>query len=80
MTPKGLYELKAVKGREFVELVNMFISGLTERSEYAVALQDHSRQGASCTDFSTLGALNYLGQVMCDDDDDDSYIFIFAFW
>lgn len=51
-----MYELKAVKGREFVELVNMFISGLKKRSEYAVALQDQSRQGASFTDFSTLGA------------------------
>lgn len=57
MTPKGMYELKAVKGRELVELVNMFILGLKERSEYAVAIQDLSRQGASFTDFSTLGAL-----------------------
>lgn len=56
MTPKGMYELKAVKGRELVDLVNMFISGLKERSEYAVAIQDLSRQGAF-TDFSTLGAL-----------------------
>uniref|UniRef100_A0A672MWX5 Unconventional myosin-VIIa-like n=1 Tax=Sinocyclocheilus grahami TaxID=75366 RepID=A0A672MWX5_SINGR len=40
MTPKGMYELKAVKGRELVELVNMFISGLKKRSVYAVAIQD----------------------------------------
>ncbi|XP_016105358.1 unconventional myosin-VIIa-like [Sinocyclocheilus grahami] len=45
MTPKGMYELKAVKGRELVELVNMFISGLKKRSVYAVAIQDLSRQG-----------------------------------
>lgn len=56
MTPKGMYELKAVKGRELVELVNMFISGLTKRSVYAVAIQDLIRQGASFTvfHFSTL--------------------------
>uniref|UniRef100_A0A8C2D981 Myosin VIIBb n=1 Tax=Cyprinus carpio TaxID=7962 RepID=A0A8C2D981_CYPCA len=40
MTPKGMYELKVVKGKDFVELVNMFISGLKERSQYAVAIQD----------------------------------------
>uniref|UniRef100_A0A673GBD4 Unconventional myosin-VIIa-like n=1 Tax=Sinocyclocheilus rhinocerous TaxID=307959 RepID=A0A673GBD4_9TELE len=45
MTPKGMYELKAVKGRELVELVSMFISGLKKRSVYAVAIQDLSRQG-----------------------------------
>ncbi|XP_042574095.1 unconventional myosin-VIIb-like isoform X2 [Cyprinus carpio] len=44
MTPKGMYELKAVKGRELVELVNMFISGLKKRSVYAVAIQDLIRQ------------------------------------
>uniref|UniRef100_A0A8C2H6L3 Myosin VIIBb n=1 Tax=Cyprinus carpio TaxID=7962 RepID=A0A8C2H6L3_CYPCA len=44
MTPKGMYELKVVKGKDFVELVNMFISGLKERSQYAVAIQDLSRQ------------------------------------
>uniref|UniRef100_A0A8C2CR35 Myosin VIIBb n=1 Tax=Cyprinus carpio TaxID=7962 RepID=A0A8C2CR35_CYPCA len=43
-TPKGMYELKAVKGRELVELVNMFISGLKKRSVYAVATQDLIRQ------------------------------------
>ncbi|XP_039533712.1 unconventional myosin-VIIa [Pimephales promelas] len=43
-TPKGMYELKVVKGDEFVELVNMFILGLKERSLYAVAMQDLSRQ------------------------------------
>lgn len=50
-TPKGMYELKAVKGRELVELVNMFISGLKKRSVYAVAIQDLIRQGASFTVF-----------------------------
>ncbi|XP_058601232.1 unconventional myosin-VIIb [Onychostoma macrolepis] len=44
MTPKGMYELNAVKGRELVELVSMFISELKKRSEYAVAIQDLSRQ------------------------------------
>ncbi|XP_051719592.1 unconventional myosin-VIIa [Ctenopharyngodon idella] len=43
-TPKGMYELKVVKGKEFVHLVNKFISGLKKRSEYAVAIQDLSRQ------------------------------------
>lgn len=43
-TPKGMYELKIVKGKELVDLVNMFISGLKERSLYAVAIQDLSRQ------------------------------------
>jgi len=44
-----MYELKVVKGDEFVELVNMFILGLKERSLYAVAMQDLSRQGDSFT-------------------------------
>ncbi|RXN08675.1 unconventional myosin-VIIa-like protein [Labeo rohita] len=43
-TPKGMYELNVAKGRGLVELVNFFISGLKKRSEYAVAIQDHSRQ------------------------------------
>ncbi|TRY91722.1 hypothetical protein DNTS_018969 [Danionella cerebrum] len=43
-TPKGMYELKIVKGKELVDLVEMFISGLKERSLYAVATQDLSRQ------------------------------------
>ncbi|CAM4593667.1 unnamed protein product [Leuciscus chuanchicus] len=43
-TPKGMYELQVVKGNEFVDLVNMFISGLKKRSLYAVAIQDLSRQ------------------------------------
>uniref|UniRef100_A0A8C2GIK2 Myosin VIIBb n=1 Tax=Cyprinus carpio TaxID=7962 RepID=A0A8C2GIK2_CYPCA len=47
-------ELKAVKGRELVELVNMFISGLKKRSVYAVATQDLIRQGASFTDPTLL--------------------------
>ncbi|XP_073705873.1 unconventional myosin-VIIb [Garra rufa] len=43
-TPKGMYELTVGKGRELVELVNLFITGLKKRSEYAVAIQDLSRQ------------------------------------
>lgn len=54
-----MYELKVVKGKEFVHLVNKFISGLKKRSEYAVAIQDLSRQGASFRKFKTL-EFNYL--------------------
>lgn len=53
-TPKGMYELNVVKGKEFVHLVNKFISGLKKRSEYAVATQDLSRQGDSFTLVTTL--------------------------
>lgn len=49
-----MYELKVVKGKEFVHLVNKFISGLKKRSEYAVAIQDLSRQGDSFTLVTTL--------------------------
>lgn len=49
-----MYELQVVKGNEFVDLVNMFISGLKKRSLYAVAIQDLSRQGASFTLVTTL--------------------------
>lgn len=53
-TPKGMYELKVVKGQDFVKLVNKFISGLKKRSLYAVATQDLSRQGASFKLVTTL--------------------------
>lgn len=43
-TPRGEYELKVVKANELVELVNMFLSGLKQRSLYAVAIQDFTRQ------------------------------------
>ncbi|XP_051990099.1 unconventional myosin-VIIa-like [Xyrauchen texanus] len=43
-TPTGEYELKVVKAKELVELVDMFLSGLKERSVYAVAMQDNIRQ------------------------------------
>ncbi|XP_016133906.1 unconventional myosin-VIIa-like [Sinocyclocheilus grahami] len=43
-TPKGMYELQVVKGKDLVELVNLFISGLKKRSQYAVGIQDLIRQ------------------------------------
>ncbi|XP_051985329.1 unconventional myosin-VIIb-like [Xyrauchen texanus] len=43
-TPRGEYELRIVKAKELVELVNMFLSGLKERSVYAVAMQDQGKQ------------------------------------
>lgn len=45
MTLKGDFTLSGSSADEMYELVTMFLSGLTERSEYAVALTDANRQG-----------------------------------
>ncbi|KAG7321570.1 hypothetical protein KOW79_014428 [Hemibagrus wyckioides] len=43
-TLRGEFKLKAVKAQSMVELLSTFLNGLKERSVYAVAVQDSSRQ------------------------------------
>uniref|UniRef100_A0AAR2KCB8 Uncharacterized protein n=1 Tax=Pygocentrus nattereri TaxID=42514 RepID=A0AAR2KCB8_PYGNA len=43
-THKEEYKLKAVDASSMAELIDMFLTGLKERSVYAVALQDTNRQ------------------------------------
>lgn len=42
---KGDFMLSTVNAEEIVELIVLFQAGLTERSQYAVALQEVNRQG-----------------------------------
>ncbi|KAK3531122.1 hypothetical protein QTP70_012102 [Hemibagrus guttatus] len=43
-TLRGEFKLMAVKAKSMVELLTTFLNGLKERSDYAVAVQDSSRQ------------------------------------
>ncbi|KAJ8356986.1 hypothetical protein SKAU_G00197800 [Synaphobranchus kaupii] len=43
-TLKGDFNLSAVSAGDMAELVHMFLAGLKERSQYAIALQDANRQ------------------------------------
>ncbi|XP_036421253.1 unconventional myosin-VIIb [Colossoma macropomum] len=43
-THKEEYKLKAAEATSMAELINMFLTGLKERSVYAVAIQDNNRQ------------------------------------
>ena len=45
LTLKGDFNLNAVMAADIVDLVALFLAGLTERSQYAVALQEINRQG-----------------------------------
>lgn len=53
-TLRGEYKLGAVYAHNMVELISKFLSGLKERSVYAVAVQDCNRQGACSTKHCTL--------------------------
>lgn len=53
LTLKGDFTLSGETAHDMAELVTMFLSGLTERSQYAVTLKDADRQGER-TDFSFL--------------------------
>ncbi|KAL6458208.1 hypothetical protein MHYP_G00334380 [Metynnis hypsauchen] len=44
LTLKGDFTLNAVMAADIVDLVALFLAGLTERSQYAVALQEINRQ------------------------------------
>lgn len=44
-TLKGDFTLNAIHAADIVDLVVLFQAGLTERSQYAVALQEVNRQG-----------------------------------
>lgn len=48
-TLRGEYKLGAVFAHRMVELLSTFLNGLKERSIYALAVQDCSRQGAGRT-------------------------------
>lgn len=45
LTLKGDFTLTTVNAAEIVDLIVHFQAGLTERSQYAVALQEVNRQG-----------------------------------
>lgn len=45
LTLKGDFTLSASTADDMAELVTMFLSGLTERSQYAVALKEGDTQG-----------------------------------
>lgn len=45
LTLKGDFTLTTVNAAEIVDLIVRFQGGLTERSQYAVALQEVNRQG-----------------------------------
>lgn len=45
LTLKGDFTLNAVMAADISDLVAMFLAGLIERSQYAVALQEVNRQG-----------------------------------
>uniref|UniRef100_A0AAQ6IG54 Uncharacterized protein n=1 Tax=Anabas testudineus TaxID=64144 RepID=A0AAQ6IG54_ANATE len=45
LTLKGDFTLSGTTTEDMYELITMFLSGLTERSQYAVALKDVNRQG-----------------------------------
>lgn len=45
LTLKGDFTLNAIMAADISDLVAMFLAGLIERSQYAVALQEVNRQG-----------------------------------
>lgn len=45
LTLKGDFTLSGSMTEDMYELITVFLSGLTERSQYAVALKDVDRQG-----------------------------------
>lgn len=47
LTLKGDFTLSGSTAEDMADLVTMFLSGLTERSQYAVALREVSSQGQS---------------------------------
>ena len=53
LTLKGDFTLAGNTAEDMAELVTMFLSGLTERSRYAVTLKESDRQGQrTCFSFS----------------------------
>uniref|UniRef100_A0A3P8UQH7 Si:ch73-194h10.2 n=1 Tax=Cynoglossus semilaevis TaxID=244447 RepID=A0A3P8UQH7_CYNSE len=64
LTLKGDFTLSGSSADEMYELVTMFLSGLTERSEYAVALTDANRQDPTFLSFKK-------GQLICIIKDDE---------
>lgn len=45
LTLKGDFTLSGSTAEDMAELITMFLSGLTERSRYAVTLREANRQG-----------------------------------
>lgn len=67
-TLKGDFTLSGSGAEDMSELVTMFLSGLTERSQYAVALREVERQGlrtARHTDLSLLLLLMAKWLISC---------------
>lgn len=52
MTLKGDFTLSGPSAADMAELITMFVSGLTERSQYAVALKEVEKQGQCPTSSS----------------------------
>lgn len=45
LTLKGDFTLSGATAEDMVELITMFLSGLTERSQYAITLREADKRG-----------------------------------
>ena len=54
LTLKGDFTLSGGTAEDMSELLTMFLSGLTSRSQYAVTLKDADTQGQRCTFLSVM--------------------------
>lgn len=60
LTLKGDFTLSGGTAEDMAELVTMFLSGLTERSQYAVTLKEADQGQRPEFVFSMWSQLNYL--------------------
>lgn len=63
LTLKGDFTLSGSTVEDMAELVTMFLSGLTERSQYAVALKEVDRQGQNSD--VVFGTISHLVKSSC---------------
>lgn len=54
LTLKGDFGLSGRTTEDMAELVTMFLSGLTERSQYAITLKEADRRGETLTGLPPL--------------------------